>query len=416
MNEKEIIYDWNQFVQSPGPHHDFTLNDETLRDGLQSPSVTDPKIETKLKVLHLIASLGIQSADLGLPGAGLHVVKTVEALAREIVKSKLPIFPNCAARTVVGDIEPIVEISQRTGLEIEVMAFIGSSPIRIYTEDWDQPMMLKRVTDSISFAVKNGLPACLVTEDTVRSRPEMIQALYTAALDAGATRICLCDTVGHATPDGTQALVRFARKKIVKAGGYEGVHIDWHGHNDRGHAVPNALSALEAGADRVHGTAVGIGERCGNTSMDQLLINLYLLGWYRHDLSKLMEYCETVSNAVGEPIPDNYPVVGRDAFRTATGVHAAAVIKAQKKGDAWLADRIYSGVPASVVGRKQEIEIGPVSGESNVVYWLQNHGIEPTVKRVKAVFTKAKQSNHVLSKKQVLNALNGQKTRATRKS
>ena len=412
----EIIYDWNQFVQSPGPKHKFVLTDETLRDGLQSPSAIDPPLADKIKILHLIDSLGIGSVDLGLPGAGPHVVKTVDALAKEIISAKLKVRPICAARTMVSDIEPIVEISQRTGLQIEVMAFIGSSPIRMYAEEWDQPLMIKRVTDAMSFAVKNNLPACLVTEDTIRSRPEMLQALYGAALDAGAKRICLCDTVGHATPDGTQALIRFARTKIIQAGGYEGIEIDWHGHNDRGHAVPNALSAIEAGADRVHGCALGIGERCGNTAMDQLLVNLYLLGWFKPDLSKLMEYCQTVSKAVGHPIPENYPVVGNDSFRTAAGVHAAAVIKAEKKGDAWLADRIYSGVPAGVVGRKQEIEVGPVSGKSNVVYWLRARGIDTTPEVVKAVFARAKKSDRVLTEKDILEVVRSVCTTAAARS
>lgn len=402
MKDKEIIYDWNQFVQAPIPSHHFELNDETLRDGLQSPSSIDPPLEDKIRLLHLMESLGIGSADIGLPGAGPHVVRTVTALTEEIARGKMRISPNCAARTVLQDIQPIVDISQKTGIAIEVMTFIGSSPIRLYTEDWDEAFVLKCVRESIGFAVKNNLPACLVTEDTIRSHPKLLATLYTAALDAGAKRICLCDTVGHATPDGTQALIRFARNKIIGAGGYEGVKIDWHGHNDRGHAVPNALSALEEGADRVHGTGLGIGERCGNTSMDQLIVNLWLLGWLRQDVSKLKEYCELVSKTCGHPIPENYPVVGRDAFRTATGVHAAAIIKAEKKGDAWLADRIYSGVPAGTFGFTQTIEVGPVSGESNVVYWLKSRGLPAEPKVVATIFAKAKASNGVLKEDQIM--------------
>jgi len=402
IHEKDVIYDWNQFTESPIPSQKFELNDETLRDGLQSPSVIDPPIQDKLRILHLMESLGIHSANIGLPGAGSHVVKVVTALAGEIVSAKLKLRPNCAARTKVQDISPIVDISQQTGIQIEVMAFIGSSPIRVYAEDWNEPIMLRRVIEAVSFGVKNNLPVCLVTEDTVRASPKMLLALYGAALDYGAKRICLCDTVGHATPDGTRALVKFAKTKIIEGLGHREVKIDWHGHNDRGHAVTNALCAIEAGVDRVHGTALGIGERCGNTSMDQLLTNLFLLGWYKHDLIHLAEYCQLVSTSCGHAIPDNYPVVGRDAFRTATGVHAAAIIKAQKKGHAWLADRVYSGVPASLFGMKQTIEVGPVSGESNVVYWLKQHNIKPSPNVVKAVFEMAKESNRVLLDQEIL--------------
>lgn len=405
LEEKDVIFDWNQFSKTKKPSHPFVLNDETLRDGLQSPSITDPPLEDKITLLHLMESLGIAAADIGLPGAGIHVVKTVEALAKEIQTQKLNLKPNCAARTAIQDIKPIVEISQRVGIEIEVMAFIGSSPIRLYTEGWDESLMLKRVHDSIQFAVKNHLPACLVTEDTIRANPELLKKLYGAALDEGAKRICLCDTVGHATPDGARALVRFAREEILDAKGATDVEIDWHGHNDRGHALTNAIAAIEAGANRVHGTALGIGERCGNTAMDQLISNLYLLGWFSHDLKDLVKYCQLASKACKHPIPDNYPIIGRDAFRTATGVHAAAVIKAQRKGDAWLADRVYSGVPASYFGLKQVIEVGPVSGESNVVYWLKQHKIDPEPEKVAAVFKKAKKADHVLSDEEILEAL-----------
>jgi len=139
--------------------------------------------------------------------------------------------------------------------------------------------------------------------------------------------------------------------------------------------------------------------------MDQLLVNLQLLGWIDKDLSMLAEYVRKVSAYTKVPIPDSYPVLGRDAFRTGTGVHAAAIIKARSKGHDWLADRVYSGVPAGMVGLHQVIEIGPMSGESNVVFWLEEHGIEPSEERVKAVFRAAKQSDHVLSENEILAVL-----------
>ena len=396
-----LIYDWNTVDAAADPRP-VMLDDETLRDGLQSPSVRTPTIEQKLRILHLMEALDIETADIGLPGAGPHVVKDVERIAREIVSAKLRIRPNCAARTIPGDIRPVVEISQRTGIAIECCTFIGSSPIRQYTEDWTLEHLQRLTEDAVGAAVKEGLPVMYVTEDTTRADPESLRRLYTAAIRAGARRVCIADTVGHATPVGARAVVRFVQSIVDEAGG--GVGIDWHGHRDRDLAVENSLAAMEAGATRLHGAALGIGERVGNTPLDALLTNLVLMGHRTTDLTRLGEYCALVSEACGVPIPANYPVVGRDAFRTATGVHAAAVIKALKKRDASLADAVYSGVPASLVGRAQAIEIGPMSGRSNVVFWLESHGLEATDELVDRIFTKAKSSSTVLTEAEVREA------------
>ncbi len=395
-----LIYDWNTVDGGPaGPP--VMLDDETLRDGLQSPSVRTPSIEQKIEILHLIDALGIETADIGLPGAGPHVVRDVERLAREIVEGKLSVRANCAARTVVADITPVAEISQRVGMPIECCAFIGSSPIRQYAEDWTLDRLKQLTEDAVRFAVREGLPVMYVTEDTTRADPDSLRALYSTAIRAGASRICISDTVGHATPAGAAAVVRFVKSIVEECGG--GVGIDWHGHRDRDLAIGNALAAWSAGATRLHGAAIGIGERVGNTPMDSLLVNLVLLGHRQADLTKLPAYCQLVSEATGVPIPANYPVVGRDAFRTATGVHAAAVIKAYKKQEPDLVDAVYSGVPAAMVGREQQIEIGPMSGKSNVVYWLERRGIEATDERVDRVFAAAKAATGTLTEDEIRN-------------
>jgi isopropylmalate/homocitrate/citramalate synthase len=397
--ESDLIYDWNRHAGD-----DLTplrgkveLDDETLRDGLQSPSVRNPPVEDKLRILHMIADLGIESANIGLPGAGPHVVRDVERLAREIVEQRLPILPNCAARTVIADIQPIVDISQRTGIPIEAACFIGSSPIRQYAEGWEMDKMLRLVEQAISFAVSNGLLGMFVTEDTTRANPEDLRRLYTVAVEAGARRVVVADTVGHATPNGAANVVRFIREVVG-----EDVKVDWHGHKDRDMGVINALAAAAAGADRLHGTAVGIGERVGNCPIDLLLVNMQLLGWIDRDLSRLKEYCEFVSATTGVPLPDNYPVMGRDAFRTGTGVHASAILKARARGDDWLADRVYSSVPASLIGCRQIVEIGPMSGESNVVFWLEDRGITAERELVTAIFQLAKASEKTLVETEIL--------------
>ena len=394
-DEQQLIYDWNTVKAPDKPSRPVSIHDETLRDGIQGPSVRDPDIEHKLRFLHLADQLGVGSIDLGLPGAGPRAVAHVERLAEEIRDQRLRIRPLCAARTLEIDIRPVVEISQRVGIPIEVAAFIGSSPIRQYAEGWTIEQMVENTRKAVRFARQNQLPVMYVTEDTTRARPETIKALYGAAIDCGATRICLADTVGHATPDGVKALIKFVKQEIVKQ---HPVKIDWHGHRDRGMGLINCLAAIEAGVDRVHATALGVGERVGNAEMDLLIVNLKLLGAHPADIRKLPEYCRLVADAVGVPIPVNYPVVGTDAFRTGTGVHAAAIIKAKKKGHNWLADRVYSSVPAEEFGFEQRIEISPVSGLSNVKYWLEQHGYDPDDDAAcRTLFDAAKRTDRVLS-------------------
>jgi 2-isopropylmalate synthase len=306
----------------------------------------------------------------------------------------------CAGSTVVSDITPMIDISQKVGIPIEVYAFIGSSPIRQYAEQWDLDLLVKRSSEAVDVAVKNGLDVAYVTEDTTRSRPEVLTTLFRAAIDHGAKRLCLSDTVGHATPDGVRNLVQFT-KSVVAGTGAE-VGIDWHGHNDRGFALENAIWALEFGADRVHATGLGIGERVGNAQMELFLLNMKLLGQLDQDLTKLLAYCEAVARAVGWQVPINYPLVGRDAFRTATGVHAAAIIKAMAKGDDWLADRIYSGVPAGMFGRKQEICIGFMSGASNVNFYLKERGIPTSEALVAEILQAAKERDQILTDSEVM--------------
>lgn len=408
MKTADLIYDWNTaFPTNLVPTRPVLLNDETLRDGLQSPSVRDPSISEKIEILHLMEALGINMLDLGLPGAGPRAVEHVEALAREIATNRMKIRANCAARTLESDIRPIAEIVQRTGLKIEAATFIGSSPIRRFTENWTEDFLLQTTERAVKFAVSLGLDSMYVTEDTTRCDPEMVKKLYSTAINCGAKSIVVCDTAGHATPVGAYALTKFVLDEVVKPSG-EKIRVDWHGHCDRGFAVANSMAALAAGADCVHACAIGTGERVGNTQMDQMLVNLKLMGvspWDRQDLTHLKDYCAAVSRATGVPIPPNYPVVGEDAFRTATGVHAAAVIKAIKKNDTELANAVYSGVPSQLFGLEQVIDVGPMSGKSNVLFWLERRGIPATDDVVERIYARAKSSDHTLTEVEIKECL-----------
>ena len=399
IDRNALIFDWNRAGESFAPGRRVEMDDETLRDGLQSPSVTHPSIQEKQELLVLMDSLGIDTADVGLPGAGPRAVEDATALAAFIRDRRLAIRPNCAGRTVLRDVEPIARISQKVGIPIEAALFIGSSPIRQYSENWSLETLLRRTREAVTFAVREGLPVMYVTEDTTRTHPDTVRALYSAAIECGAGRICVCDTVGHVMPEGVERLMRFVREIVAELGAP--VKVDWHGHRDRGLELINTLAAIRAGADRVHGCALGVGERAGNTPMELVLLNLKMLGWIDRDLTRLREYCEKAARALNVAVPRSHPVVGSDAFVTGTGVHAAAVIKAFRKEDRWLADRVYSGVPAGDFGMKQRIRIGPLSGRSNVTFWLEEHSVAPRPEVVDRILAAAKQSNRLLEDQEI---------------
>ncbi|HEX5130992.1 MAG TPA: LeuA family protein [Candidatus Krumholzibacteria bacterium] len=402
-NQDNIIHDWNP--QPVAPPYPLKLNDETLRDGLQSPSVFNPSIPEKLEILHFMEDLGLYSAAIGLPAAGPHAFNDVLAIAGEIARARMKLYPYCAARTHQNDIVPIVDIQQKTGIKIQAALFIFSSPIRQIAEDWTVDRLLKVSEAAIEFAHKNDVPVMYVTEDTTRSRPETLQRLYQLAIDMNVERLCISDTVGHATPEGAAAVVGFIRAMVTKSG--KNIGVDWHGHRDRDLAVANSVAAFYAGADRIHGSMLGIGERVGNTPLDTLMVNFKLMGAWGQDLRRLPAYARKVAEACRVPLPDNYPVLGRDAFRTQTGVHADAIVKAYKKGDAWLANRIYSGVPADEVGLEQIIEVGPMSGKSNVRYWLESRSIAATDTLVDRIFERAKQVDHILTDGEIQEIIRG---------
>lgn len=394
-NEDDLIYDWN------GSERDLAagvlLHDETLRDGIQDPAVVDPSVADKIEIVRGMDAVGIHSVDLGIPSAGRRAFAHALELANDIVAGGLRIKPACAGRTLVADIEPIARLSQQAGIAVEVMTFIGASPIRQAAEQWSESAILSRSVEAIAFAVREGLPVTFVTEDTTRSHPDLLAELFKAAIDTGAQRLCLCDTVGHATPNGVRSLVRFTRDIVAQHG--SDARVDWHGHNDRGLALANSLEAIAAGADRIHGCWLGIGERVGNASLDQLWLNLAMMRGTLDgtDLRALRDVCERVSDATRTPIAADYPLLGANAFKTGTGVHAAAILKATSRGDRALADRVYSSVPASLLGRRQEVVVGPMSGLSNVRYWLRQAGLPDSQGLAEAVLEAAKQSDRNLS-------------------
>jgi 2-isopropylmalate synthase len=399
VSENALIFDWNaESDEKLGRVLRVSLLDETLRDGLQSPSVKNPTLAEKVSSIELMNELGIEYVNLGLPSASPRAFSEALELCREIAARRWQIRPVCAGRTLVEDVSAIVDVSQRAGMAIEASLFLGSSPIRAVAEDWDLELLLGRTKAAVDAARAADLAVTFVTEDTTRARPDTLRALFSLAVERGATRVCLCDTVGFATPDGVTAVTQFARDIVGSR-----VGIDWHGHNDRGLAVANALSAAKAGADRLHATALGVGERVGNPAMELLVLNLALSHAPR-SLARISDYCAHFSRVLGVQISDNHPLVGKNAFRTATGVHASAIVKAEAKSR-WLGDHVYSLLSPESIGQNATICIGPMSGTSNVQHWLKSHGISSSETLLRALLERAKTADRVLTDEELLSVV-----------
>jgi 2-isopropylmalate synthase len=412
MKESELIYDWNTIdyeikrISSQHPHGVW-FDDETLRDGLQSPSARNPTIEQKIELIDYMEKLGIQKVDLGLPGAGPFHIEHIDSMLSHMTENSYELRPGCAVRTLVSDIEPLVDLQAKHERQIQASAFLGTSPIRQYTEGWDMQRILATAEKAVTFAVDNDIPVMFVTEDTTRSKPEEIKQVYTRAIELGADRICICDTCGHVTPNGVKKLLTFIQEEVIPDSGVKrrDIEVNWHGHQDRGLGVANNLAAVEAGADVIHGTALGVGERAGNAPLDQTLVNLSLMGVINNDLTSLNDYMQKAHEYIEVALPRNYPVFGKDAFETGTGVHASAVVKAMKKGDDWLADRIYSGVPAQDYGLEQVIRIGHMSGRSNITWWLNKNNYQITDDLVAHLFDVAKKQRRLMLDEEVHGAI-----------
>ncbi|MBV9058475.1 MAG: cupin-like domain-containing protein [Pseudonocardiales bacterium] len=397
--ESDVWFTWNNMrvEEEVGPVPAAGIFfDETLRDGLQAPYVGTPNLEQKLRIIDHMAQCGIRSADLGFPGSGPVAAAECTRIARYTAEQGYPLAPGYAGRMHPSDINAICDIAQTVGVAVDAYVFIGVSPIRQYVEDWNIEFIVDAVRKSAEDCAREDVGFVLVLEDAVRCTPEMLGCVFDVAFEVGVERVTLCDTVGAASPEGTASLLLWSKRYFAERGHH--VDFEWHGHNDRGLALINSLTALGMGCSRVHGTILGIGERAGNASLDQLMLNSHLDGQAVFDLKALREYCEYTSAVLEVPIPSNYPGMGRDVFKTSAGVHAAAILKAHKKGNVLMKDTVYSSVPASVLGREQEVLIDAASGASNVRYWLTVHGYEtadPDV--IKDVLDRAKSSNRPLT-------------------
>lgn len=402
-----MFFEWNAPWAAEGAG--VAVLDDTLRDGLQSPSARIPSLRKKLRILDQSASIGIDAIILGLPAAGGNAISEIGALAQHAARRWPTLELLTAVRTHPKDIAAHIEACNVSGVAITAAVFIGCSPIRRLVETWSEKQIIDKSRQSIQRLVEQDIPVLFVTEDTTRTNPDMLQSLYREAILAGASRVCVADTVGHAEPSGAARVVELVREVVNRT--QPGIGIDWHGHNDRGLGLINALIAAESGASRIHTTVLGLGERTGNTALEQF-VHFAATRFGRGDLrlERLTEYCQMVSDYCCAPFPSNCPIVGTDAHRTSSGIHAAAILKALARDDQQLADIVYSAVPAAPLGRKQKIEIGPMSGMGNALYCLgetvPNLPEDKRERYAQFLLDAAKRSDQVLDKEDVHQIVN----------
>ena len=401
----EFIFDWNELNRKGRlVPHGFSLFDETLRDGLQNPSVEDPGIEDKLRILHLMDDLGIDEANVGLPGSSKRAFEDVLRLCKEVVDCKMKIKVAAAGRTVVGDITPTIEISQRAGIPIEVYAFIGSSPIRQYVEQWDVSLIAKRSAEAIDVAVKAGLPVAYVTEDTTRSRPEVL----THALPHGhrpRRHAPLPVRHGRATPRPTACATSCSSRASVIAGDRR------HGR----HRLARPQRPRLRAGERDLGARVRRRPRARDGARHRRARGQRGDGAPAHEPaparaarapSATSRSSSSTARRSRAPSAGRFRSTIRSSAATRSAPRRACTpprsSRRCRRATSWLADRVYSGVPAGMFGRHQEIGIGFMSGASNVGYWLRQRNIEPSEDLVAAILEVAKATTHILSDEEVL--------------
>ena len=396
--DNRILYSWGKKL-SKNVKKKIEINDETLRDGLQATYVKHPSIKEKIEFLLASDKLGIDSINIGFPVTSDKSKKEIIRITNFAKEEGLKIKIECGGRILKEDVEAIIDVSQKTGVQIIAGLFIASSKIRYIVENWDLKEMGKLIEQNISLAVKNNLDVMFVSEDTSRAYPKTVSYLYNAAIDAGAKRLCICDTVGESNPYSAYNLVSFVKNNIIKKN--KKIKIDWHGHNDRGLATANSLAAIAAGADCIQVAALGVGERAGNTVMEEILINLHKEGLIKANLEHLENYSKIASKILKMKIRPNAPVIGSDIFKTATGVHASAIKKALQLKNKFLAENVYTSISPSSLGRKHEILIGPVSGKSNVEWYLKKKRIKPTAALTDLILNKARIERRILTEKDI---------------
>lgn len=389
------LYDWGNYDPLPPT----TILDTTLRDGIQSLLVRYPSLPEKLRLMDLLIELGVDAFDIGFPVSNRKHRQHTRRLAEHAARQNPNLRLICLARSRIEDVQAIVDVSQAAGVGLEALIFVASSPIRLLVEQWDLGEMVKWATGAIDFAIKEGLRVNFACEDATRSEPETLKTLHTAALEHGASRFTIPDTVGIANVVSTTRIVKYLREQVIRG---HAVGLDWHGHNDRGLAVANALAALVAGADCVHTTIFGVGERAGNADLESLVANLHYLYGSCYHLDVLPRLTKYASAVFGEPVPPRHPVIGQNAYSTAAGIHGAAILKASRMDRPELVANAYAGVDPRLIGRQTHVRVGPLSGSANVEWKASQLGLPFSPELAARVLNEAREVDRILTDDEIV--------------
>lgn len=397
--EKEVnIYDWDKEGSEKLKSSSFRLLDTTLRDGLQTPGIIQPSLEDKLRVIDYDAQLGIEAIDVCLPADPSTRYFQEGVKCANYINTKYPqteIF--VLARTIQSDVNATMQFAQDAGCKVSVILFRGSSDLRLLAEDWHEDSIINDMGKFTKQLVGKGLNVTCATEDSTRTRPDFLKQIFEAGRAEGANEFCIADTVGYADPWGIKNEVSWLKQDVLDD---NNLQIQYHGHNDTGNAVSNSIAAIAAGAKTIHVTHIGMGERAGNASTEGVLANLTRRGINKYDLHKVVEGSNFVAEAFGVKIPNNHPLIGADVFSTESGIHAAGIDNARKKG-LNVSGIIYSAVSPEVVGRETIVNIGPLGGIHSVKWVLDRMGVPSSAELTSALLMQARIQNRALTPSEI---------------
>ena len=386
----DFLYSWNALNRA---NISNVKIEDDIRDALQSVRTVQPLLSERKALLDLSAKVGIQYSFLGFPAASQNETNLVTALVKHIADEKIPIEPVLMARALENDVKRIIEIQNETSYAVAADIFINTSALRLKIEGWTLDTIINKIKKSHHLSVNNNLKYRISLEDSARTAPDSIEILIKEIINLGIKTIVLCDTVGDCLPSGASNLTSFVMDIISKEN--VDVEIGWHGHNDKGLSLANALASVEAGATIISGTFTGIGERTGNIPLEQIIYILSQNGNQLYDLKYLKPLCDMLSATTKTKIPYSLPIIGKDAFSTSTGTHVAAIYKAKEFGQSF-EDLMYSGVAASDLERRQTLLIGPNSGRSAIIAALEEIQIVATENTVTSILDYCKKQNHCL--------------------
>ncbi|MFC6961354.1 (R)-citramalate synthase [Halocatena marina] len=343
---------------------DVQFLDTTLRDGEQAPGISLTPAE-KAEIATKLDSAGVSVIEAGSACTGAGERETIARVADLDLDATVTSF----ARGVQRDIDLALDCGV-DGINLVVPASDRHIEQKVGTT---RDSVIEKTVDLTEYANDHGLWVEVLGEDGSRSELQFLERLMKRALDAGADRVCYCDTVGHATPDRTMEVV----SRLTALG-----PTSTHTHDDLGLAVTNALVSIAAGADLVHATVNGIGERAGNAALEEIAIALdHGYSVETLDTTKLYDLAQTVATGTGISLAPNKAVVGENAFTHESGIHTDGTLKD---------DAMYEPYPPETVGRERRLVLGKHAGRAGVRAALDEHGVDVTDEELGAIVEQVK--------------------------